>query len=148
MNFGIERARLESIIRDLKVKIAEFENKQVLLMVEIERLGNIVAELGEESDAWQMKAKEAEYEVLRQSQTLNIQTESPKKSGRGEELIRELESRISYLQTENEALQRGSLERTREADEWRIKCSQLEIRLGQTSDNITTEWRIKQVFYF
>ena len=43
---------METLVRNLKVKIAEFENRQVLLMIEIERLHLAINDKDKEAEDW------------------------------------------------------------------------------------------------
>jgi len=140
----------------------EDENKHVLLMIEIERLGNLVSELQDESEGWKAKAMQSSGV----ENTYNIQTEvinqSPERSAVIKRLevenhdlelqiqgykvkTQDLENKVRFLQEENEQLQQTNLDRIRELDEWKFKFTQIEGRMDQITETISSEIRMKQV---
>src|SRR5687768_11631999 len=124
MKWNAERANLENVIRTLKVNIAEFENRQVLLMIEIERLGGIVAELQGEVEIWHLRAMNTEEEKARSFYGSNLETSTEMRPQQEaihrldaekytlelqiqgyKTQVRELENKLSFLTAENENLQ-------------------------------------------
>ena len=74
---------MENKIKNMKLKIIEYENKNVMFMIEIERLGIIVADLQRECEAYRIKSEEAtrEAEELRyKSENVEKEVEAFKKA--------------------------------------------------------------------
>ena len=140
----------------------EDENKHVLLMIEIERLGNLVSELQDESEGWKAKAIQSSgVENIYNIQT-EVITQSPERSAVIKRLevenhdlelqiqgykvkTQDLENKVRFLQEENEQLQQTNLDRIRELDEWKFKFTQIEGRMDQITETISSEIRMKQV---
>jgi hypothetical protein len=61
--FAQERSNMENKIRNMKLKIVELENKSVMLMIEVDRLGAIVGELQKENEFIRSKSEEAVREA-------------------------------------------------------------------------------------
>ena len=148
----------------LKFNITELENRQVLFMIETERLGNIIAALQKEADTWKKKAIEADNEMSRVLHEVNLQNKSPQNQtdspSKRWELDRnnmdlqiqgykvrvvELEDKMNLLHKENDNLQNVNNSRAKELDEWRLRYGQLEKGVNVAMDSLTNELKTKQV---
>ena len=73
--FSNEKSGLENMIRIQKNKIVDLENKIILFLIEIERLGCIAFDREKEIDTWKQKYSALEINHDSQSEDLKIQFE-------------------------------------------------------------------------
>lgn len=58
-----EKIAMDMKLRTLKLKVVEYENKTILLMIETERLGNILGELQQENEFWRATIQDLQRDV-------------------------------------------------------------------------------------
>jgi len=150
-------------------RIADSEQKIVMFMIEIERLGGIVNELQEELNLWRQQALELdgnaakeiddakrEYERIMSNRVENEirnalgKFEADRKSLElqlqgYQSRINELQDQIKQIKTENEKLQQGNSDAARELQEWKFKHSQLERGGEALRHSIEGEYRMRLV---
>jgi len=148
-------------------KVAEYELRTVMFMIEIERLGNIVGELQEELGLWRQQAleldgnaaKEIEDAKREYERIMSNRVENEIRNALGkfeadrrslelqlkgfQSRIHELEDQIKSIKTENEKLQQNNSDTSRELQEWKFKHSQLERGGEALRHSIQGEYRMR-----
>ena len=117
----------------MKLKIIEHENRSIMMMIEIERLGNIIMELQDElqqhADKETTYRKESEelHEKLVSSQTqiddvkASVESEKLQQQEQIKGLKSKLEQENRQLKVENQSLKNQLEMKDKEVEDWRNK---------------------------
>lgn len=150
-------------------RLLDYEQRTIMFMIEIERLGNIVGELQEELGLWRQQALELdgnaakeiedakrEYERIMSNRVENEirnalgKFEAEKKSLElhlqgYQSRIYELQEQIKAMKAENEKLTQTNSDTARELQEWKFKHGQLEKGGEAMRNSIEGEYRMRLV---